>query len=104
MAEFSAPGRTAIPASAARLAMRLVHGLDPAKMNDRVIEHVRKQGYFVVLNRAPTDEERLAHPRLARIDARGGSRATRVSMDEPMAQAVARALTRGSVTRCSSRR
>ena len=96
---FSAPGRTAIPASAtARLAMRLVHGLDPAKMNDRVIEHVRKQGYFVVLNRAPTDEERLAHPRLARIDARGGSRATRVSMDEPMAQAVARALTRGSVT------
>ena len=96
---FSAPGRTAIPASAtARLAMRLVHGLDPAKMNERVIEHVRKQGYFVVLNRAPTDEERLAHPRLARIDARGGSRATRVSMDEPMAQAVARALTRGSVT------
>jgi acetylornithine deacetylase/succinyl-diaminopimelate desuccinylase-like protein len=96
---FSAPGRTAIPASArARLAMRLVHGLEPAKMNERVIEHVRKQGYFVVLNRAPTDEERLAHPKLARIDARGGSRATRVSMDEPLAQAVARALTRGSVT------
>jgi acetylornithine deacetylase/succinyl-diaminopimelate desuccinylase-like protein len=96
---FSAPGRTAIPASAtARLAMRLVHGLDPAKMNERVIDHVRKQGYFVVLNRAPTDEERLAHPLLARVDARGGSRATRVSMDEPLAQAVAKALTRGSVT------
>ena len=96
---FSAPGRTAIPASAtARLAMRLVHGLDPAKMNERVIAHVRKQGYFVVLNRAPTDEERLAHPLLARIDARGGSRATRVTMDEPLAQSVAKALTRGSIT------
>jgi acetylornithine deacetylase/succinyl-diaminopimelate desuccinylase-like protein len=96
---FSAPGRTAIPATArARIAMRLVHGLDPARMNERVIAHVRQQGYFVVLNREPTDEERLAHPRLARIDARGGSRATRVSMDEPMAQAVARALTRGTVT------
>ncbi|HEX6315828.1 MAG TPA: M20/M25/M40 family metallo-hydrolase [Gemmatimonadaceae bacterium] len=95
---FSAPGRTAIPATArARIAMRLVHGLDPAKMNERVIAHVRRQGFFVVLNREPTDEERLAHPRLARIDARGGSRATRVSMDEPMAQAVARALTRGSI-------
>ena len=96
---FSAPGRTAIPASAtARLAMRLVHGLDPAKMNERVIAHVRQQGYFVVLNRAPTDEERLAHRLLARVDARGGSRATRVTMDEPLAQAVAKALTRGPIT------
>ena len=96
---FSAPGRTAIPASArARIAMRLVHGLDPQKMNERVIAHVRKQGYFVVLNRAPSDEERLAHPLLARIDARGGSRATRVTMDEPLAQSVAKALTRGTIT------
>jgi acetylornithine deacetylase/succinyl-diaminopimelate desuccinylase-like protein len=96
---FSAPGRTAIPAMArARLAMRLVHGLDPANMNDRVIAHVRKQGYFVVLNRDPTEEERRAHPLLARVDARGGSRATRVSMDDPLPQAVAKALTRGSVT------
>lgn len=95
---FSAPGRTAIPASArARLAMRLVHGLDPAKMNERVIAHVRDQGFFVVVNRDPTDEERLAHPLLARVDARGGSRATRVSMEEPLARAVAEALTRGAV-------
>jgi acetylornithine deacetylase/succinyl-diaminopimelate desuccinylase-like protein len=96
---FSAPGRTAIPAFAmARLAMRLVHGLDPATMNERIVAHVRQQGYFVVLNRAPTDAERLAHPLLARVDARGGNRATRVSMDEPLAKAVAVALTRGSVT------
>ena len=95
---FSAPGRTAIPASArARLAIRLVHGLDPAKMNERVIAHVRKQGFFVVLNRDPTEAERLAHPLLARVDARGGRRATRVSMEEPLARAVARALTRGTV-------
>jgi len=94
----SAPGRTAIPATAtARVAMRLVNGLDPAKMNERVIAHVRKQGYFVVLNRDPTEEERLAHPLLARIEARGGNRATRVSMDEPLAQSVAKALTRGAV-------
>lgn len=95
---FSAPGRTAIPAFAtARIAMRLVHGLDPAKMNERVIAHIRQQGYFVAVNRDPTDDERRMHPKLARVDARGGSRATRVSMDEPMAQAVAAALTRGPV-------
>lgn len=95
---FSAPGRTAIPASAtARIAMRLVNGLDPAKMNERVIAHIRKQGYFVVLNRDPTDEERLAHPLLAKAEARGGNRAVRVSMDQPLAQSVARALTRGPV-------
>ena len=96
---FSAPGRTAIPSMArARIAMRLVHGLDPAKMNERVIAHVRKQGYYIVLNRDPSDDERRAHPLLARVDARGGNPATRVSMDEPLAQAVARALTRGRVT------
>jgi acetylornithine deacetylase/succinyl-diaminopimelate desuccinylase-like protein len=95
---FSAPGRTAIPASAtARIAMRLVNGLDPAKMNERVIAHIRQQGYFVVLNRDPTEEERLAHPLLAKAEARGGSRAVRVSMDEPLARSVAKALTRGPV-------
>jgi acetylornithine deacetylase/succinyl-diaminopimelate desuccinylase-like protein len=95
---FSAPSRTAIPAFArARIAMRLVHGIDPAKQANLVVEHIRKQGFFVALNRDPTDEERLAHPLLARVDARGGRAATRVSMEEPMAKAVATALTRGRV-------
>lgn len=90
-----APGRTAIPAAAsARIAMRLVHGLDPVKQVDLVVAHIRRQGYHVVLNRDPTDEERLAHPLLARVDRRGGSRATRVSLEEPLAQAVVGALTR----------
>lgn len=95
---FSAPGRTAIPATAsARIAMRLVHGLDPVKQVDLVVAHIRQQGFHVVLNRDPTDEERLAHPLLARVDRRGGSRATRVSMDEPLAKAVVAALTLNGV-------
>jgi acetylornithine deacetylase/succinyl-diaminopimelate desuccinylase-like protein len=93
-----APGRTAIPAYArARIAMRLVHGIDPQKQSNLVVEHIRRQGFFVALNRDPTDEERLAHPLLARVDARGGRAATRVSLEQPMAQAVARAMTRGGV-------
>ena len=95
---LSAPGRTAIPASAAaRIAMRLVHGIDPEKQVGLVVEHVRRQGYHVVENREPSDEERLAHPLLARVDSRGGSRATRVSMEDPMALEVAAVLTRNGV-------
>jgi acetylornithine deacetylase/succinyl-diaminopimelate desuccinylase-like protein len=92
---LDAPPRTAIPASAAaRIAMRLVAGIDPAKQTELVVAHIRKQGYFVIENRAPTDEERLAHPLLARVDRGRGSPAARVSMDEPMARGVIVALTR----------
>lgn len=90
---FGAAPRSAIPATAAaRLEMRLVHGLDPARMNGRVVDHIKAQGYFVVEGRDPTDAERLTHPLLARVDRRGGSAAPRVSMDDPMARAVVTAL------------
>jgi acetylornithine deacetylase/succinyl-diaminopimelate desuccinylase-like protein len=93
---FDAAPRSAIPATAAaRIEIRLVHGLNPATMNRRVVDHVKAQGYFVVEDRDPTDEERITHPLLARADLRGGSTAPRVSMDEPMARAVVAALTRG---------
>jgi acetylornithine deacetylase/succinyl-diaminopimelate desuccinylase-like protein len=92
---FSAAPRSAIPGSAAaRIEMRLVHGLDPAKQTRLVVDHIRAQGYFIVESRDPSDDERLTHPLIARIDARGGSSAPRVSMDEPMARAVVAALTR----------
>ncbi len=74
--------------------MRLVHGLDPAKQTRLVVDHIRAQGYFIVEGRDPSDDERLTHPLIARIDARGGSSAPRVSMDDPMARAVVAALTR----------
>jgi acetylornithine deacetylase/succinyl-diaminopimelate desuccinylase-like protein len=90
-----AAARSAIPASAsARIEMRLVRNLDPARQNALVVEHIRKQGYFVVENRDPSDAERLTHPRIARADKRAGSTAPRVSMDDPMARAVIAALSR----------
>ena len=92
---FSAAPRSAIPGSAAaRIEMRLVHGLDPAKQTRLVVDHIRAQGYFIVEGRDPSDEERLTHPLIARVDSRGGSSAPRVSMDDPMARAVVAALTR----------
>ncbi len=92
---LTAPARSAIPAFAsARLEMRLVNGLTPATQNALVVAHIRKQGYFVVEGRDPSDLERLTHALLARVDLRSGSVAPRVSMDEPMARAVVAALTR----------
>lgn len=91
---LAAPPRSAIPAKAsARIEMRLVHGLDPAKQNGLVAAHIRRQGYFVAEGRDPTDEERVTHPLIARVDLRGGSTAPRVSMDDPMTRAVVNALT-----------
>ena len=91
----SAPARSAIPGQAsARLEMRLVNGLDPAKMNALVVDHIRRQGYFIVEGREPTDTERFSHGLIARVDLRAGSRAPRVSMDDPMARAVTAALER----------
>lgn len=95
---LDAPARSAIPRlAAARLEMRLVNGLVPAKQTDLVVAHIRKQGYFVVLDRDPTDEERVTHPRLARVDRRGGNPASRVSMDDPMGRAVVAALSQNGV-------
>jgi acetylornithine deacetylase/succinyl-diaminopimelate desuccinylase-like protein len=91
-------GRSAIPASAtARLEIRLVNGLVPAKQNDLVVAHIKKHGYYVVTDRDPTDEERRTQPLIARVDPRGGSPASRVSLESPMAQAVVTALTRNGV-------
>ncbi len=87
-------GRSAIPGSAtARIEVRMVKDLVPETQNALIAEHVRAQGYVVVSGREPTDEERRTHPRLARVDARRGSAASRVSMDDPAARAVVAALT-----------
>ena len=51
--------------------MRLVNGLDPATQNALVVAHIRKQGYFVVEGRDPTDLERFTHAYIARVDLRG---------------------------------
>jgi acetylornithine deacetylase/succinyl-diaminopimelate desuccinylase-like protein len=72
--------------------IRLVKDIDPDRQFARVVAHVEKQGYFVVRDRAPTPEERRAHPRVARLDYGGGYPATRTSMDLPVSSAVARVL------------
>jgi acetylornithine deacetylase/succinyl-diaminopimelate desuccinylase-like protein len=76
----------------ASIDIRLVKNIEPDRQFERVVAHIRKQGYFVVRDREPTPEERRGHPRVARIDYYGGYPATRTSMDLPVSAAVARVL------------
>jgi len=80
-----------IPSTAsASIDMRLVKGMDHQKTIDRLIEHVRRQGYFVVEDE-PGQDVRMAHPKVARITTLGhGYNAVRTSMDLPISREVIR--------------
>ena len=61
-----------IPASAtAEIAMRLVPENDPRTMQERVMAHIRKQGYFIV-DKDPDVATLASHPRIAKVTRRGG--------------------------------
>jgi acetylornithine deacetylase/succinyl-diaminopimelate desuccinylase-like protein len=80
-----------IPASAtASMDIRLVKGMDPRRTQERVVDHIRKQGFFVV-DSPPTPALRQAHARIVWVD-RGqpGLGAVRTPMDLPISQEVIR--------------
>ncbi len=80
-----------IPATAtASIDMRLVKGMDPDKTIERAIEHIRKQGFYVVVDAEPSPEVRMSHATVARVDVRGKEPAIRTSMDLPISQEVIR--------------
>ena len=71
-----------IAASAtAEIAMRLVKENSPRQMVDRVLAHIRKQGYFIV-DKDPDTATLAAHPRIAKVTTRGGRLERRVA-DRP---------------------
>ena len=79
-----------IPATAtASLDIRLVKGMDYQKTAERVIEHIRKQGFFVVDNE-PAGTVRMAHPKVAKVTIASGENARRTPMDLPISQEVIR--------------
>jgi acetylornithine deacetylase/succinyl-diaminopimelate desuccinylase-like protein len=80
-----------IPATAtATLDVRLVKGLDRDTAVKRVLDHIRKQGYFVV-DSEPDAAVRLGHAKVAKVVVRpGGYGAARTSMDLPISQELIR--------------
>jgi acetylornithine deacetylase/succinyl-diaminopimelate desuccinylase-like protein len=86
--DVGAHSRTIIPAEAtATVDLRLVKGIDPKVQVDRLIAHIKKQGYAVV-SEEPKMETRLAHPLIARVVAERGYPAVRTSMSLPVVQRV----------------
>ena len=85
--------RNVIPTMAtAVLDLRLVKGNDHARQVERLIDHIRKQGFFVI-DYDPTDAERKQHALIAKLTARaGGYNAERTGMDLPLSVAVIEAV------------
>ncbi|HLW43102.1 MAG TPA: M20/M25/M40 family metallo-hydrolase [Candidatus Acidoferrales bacterium] len=85
-----AQAKTIIPDTAsASLDMRLVKNAGPDQEFDRLVAHIRKQGYYVI-DREPTMDERAKYPRIAEVTHDNGYPATRTPMDLPISQALMR--------------
>jgi acetylornithine deacetylase/succinyl-diaminopimelate desuccinylase-like protein len=80
-----------IPSTAtATIDMRLVKGIDHKDAVQRLVTHIRNQGYYIVENE-PDAQIRMSHPKVARVvESEGGYNAARTSMDLPISQLVIR--------------
>jgi len=90
-ARTGAQASNVIPSTAtASIDIRLVKGIDHDTAARRVIEHIRKQGYYIV-DRDPDADTRMTHARVAKVVVEpGGYNAARTSMDLPISQWVLR--------------
>jgi acetylornithine deacetylase/succinyl-diaminopimelate desuccinylase-like protein len=90
-ARIGAQASNVIPATAtATIDMRLVKGIDHHVASQRVIDHIRKQGFFIV-DHDPDPETLMSHPKVAKVTTdESGYNAERTSMDLPISQDVLR--------------
>jgi acetylornithine deacetylase/succinyl-diaminopimelate desuccinylase-like protein len=91
--DVGALARNVIPTTAtAVLDLRLVKGNDHRRQAQRLMDHIRKQGFYVI-DRDPTDDERKQHALIAKVIIRpGGYNAERTRMDLPISLAAVSAV------------
>ena len=81
-----------IPISAtAVIDLRLVLGNDWKRQQQKVIDHIVQQGFYVT-EKVPTDEERMKYPKIVQVTKGVGNNAQRTSMDWPFAQKIVTAV------------
>jgi acetylornithine deacetylase/succinyl-diaminopimelate desuccinylase-like protein len=77
-----------IPTKAeAVLDLRLVKGNDYRRQVQKVVNHIKSKGYYVV-EWEPTEEERKMFPNLIKIEVKHGYNAQRTPMDLPISQSI----------------
>ncbi len=85
--------KTIIPEYAtAHIDVRLVVETDGAKQLEKIKTHIREQG-FLVLDREPTDKERLENPKIVTFKGNSGVNAFRTPLNSPFGQKLRNALT-----------
>ncbi|WOK07949.1 M20/M25/M40 family metallo-hydrolase [Imperialibacter roseus] len=84
---WKGPGlKTIIPEQVtAYIDVRLVAETDGGEQLEKIRKHIEKQG-FLVLDRAPTDEERLTNQKIATFKTNGFVNAFRTDMEAPIGQ------------------
>ena len=88
-ARVGAQASNVVPATAtATIDIRLVKGVTARAAMDRVIAHIRAQGYYVVA-KDPDPATRMAHPKVIKVvEDPGAYNASRTAMDLPISQLV----------------
>jgi acetylornithine deacetylase/succinyl-diaminopimelate desuccinylase-like protein len=88
-ADVGEDARNVVPAEAtATLDLRQVLGTDYKKQIQRVIDHIKGQGFYVT-DKEPTEEERRRHEKIAKVTIdEGGYNAQRTPLDLPVSQSV----------------
>ena len=91
--DVGALARNVIPTTAsAVLDLRLVKGNDHRVQVQRLIDHIRKEGFYVI-DHDPNDAERKQYALIAKVTARaGGYNAERTRMDHPISIAIVEAV------------
>lgn len=84
---WKGPGlKTIIPEiTTAYLDLRLVVETDGTTLIEKIKKHIEQQGYLV-LDREPTDQERLTYPKIAKVAANPGVNAFRTELDSEIGQ------------------
>ncbi|MEQ6124651.1 M20/M25/M40 family metallo-hydrolase [Pseudotenacibaculum sp. MALMAid0570] len=85
--------KTIIPEIAtAHIDVRLVVETDGKKQLDKIKNHIEEQG-FKILDRDPTDEERMQYPKIVKFLGNSGVNAFRTELDSPFGKKLNSALT-----------
>lgn len=85
-----------IPVKAiASLDLRLVVGNDWKRQQQKVIDHIREQGFYVTENE-PTDLERSTHDKICMVKRSSGYNAQKTPLDDAFAQRVVHSVRKGT--------